>query len=77
MNVINMKGQRFGNLTVMERSLRRNRAQQAYWICKCDCGNTLIVRGDALRRGRSTQCSGCRNNVGRLSVFVERGGELG
>lgn len=30
-----------------------------YWLCQCECGNICKVRGDTLRRGKSTQCRNC------------------
>lgn len=52
-----MTGLRFGRLVVLERA--ENDAQQnAQWLCRCDCGNTTIVRGGALRQGRTVSC-GC------------------
>ena len=72
MIVKDMKGQKFGSLTVIQRSPRRNAKQQVYWICRCDCGRLLVVRGDLLRCENSTQCSVC-NGKGRSSRFVEEG----
>lgn len=69
-----IKGQKFGSLTVIQRSSRRNAKQQLYWICRCDCGRLLVVRGDNLRNGISTKCSICaRGRAGVLSRFVEEG----
>lgn len=69
-----IKGQRFGYLTVIQRSPRRNAKQQMYWICRCDCGRYLVVRGDSLRRGEAVHCSVCRGDkAGRLSRFIEEG----
>ena len=68
----NLIGQTFGHLTVIKMSRRRNKKQQVFWVCRCDCGSVLIVRGDNLRLGDSTQCSRCRGK-GRPSHFVEGG----
>lgn len=56
MRAIDMTGKRFGRWTVLERDCLEKR--NAYWICRCDCGNYGIVRGDELRDGRSGSC-GC------------------
>lgn len=66
---INETGNRYGMLTVIEASDRRSpldkdRLQQ--WLCRCDCGKEVIIRGSALRRGETTNC-GCesRKRIGR------------
>ena len=72
MNVKDLRGQRFGHLTVIRRSTRRNPKAQVFWVCKCDCGRLLVVRGDNLRRGVARQCSVCFRR-GKSSMFVYEG----
>lgn len=48
--------QRFGQLEVIELAEIRNR--RSYWLCKCDCGNTKVVRSDALISLKTVSC-GC------------------
>lgn len=57
MPVINEIGNKYGRLTVIERA-PNDSAGRAHWICKCECGNTTIVRGTTLRSG-ATQSCGC------------------
>lgn len=68
----NLKGQRFGHLVVLEQSNRRLSAN-IQWLCQCDCGKKLIVRGDNLTTGHTTQCSVCKPQGCRRSAFVEEG----
>jgi hypothetical protein len=56
MNAASLIGQKFGRLTVIERSGSRNK--KAVWICKCDCGKTKRVPTGALRNGNTQSC-GC------------------
>ena len=70
---IELTGQRFGTLTVIEYSPRNNDRHRTHYICECDCGRKLLVRSDNLRKGKSRQCSACRNGVGRPSAFIEEG----
>ena len=60
--VVDLTGQRFGRLTVIER-YGSNKDGQATWLCQCDCGNQPVVRGGKLRSGHTTSC-GC--------LFVEK-----
>ena len=57
---IDITGQKFGSLTVIERDLTQSRNHQ-WWLCKCDCGNPQLesVNGVRLRNGSKTQCSLC------------------
>jgi hypothetical protein len=48
MPTIDISGERFGKLTVIERDMSKH-GGAAYWICKCDCGNTKSIRGSNLR----------------------------
>lgn len=61
---IDLTGQRFGRLTVIERAGTRNR--MALWRCKCDCGEETLSISGSLRSGASKSC-GCS----RRSHLVE------
>lgn len=47
---------RFGQLEVIGLSEIHNK--RSYWLCNCDCGNTKIVRSDALISYKTVSC-GC------------------
>ena len=49
-------GQRFGRLVVIERA--ENKGKQSAWICDCDCGNSRAFFQNNLLRGTSKSC-GC------------------
>ena len=51
-----LTSQRFGKLVVVKRASNQNK--KVFWECKCDCGNTIIVRSDQLIRGITKSC-GC------------------
>ena len=57
---IDITGQKFGSLTVIEKDLTKSKGHQ-WWLCKCDCGNPQLesVEGVRLRNGSKTQCSLC------------------
>lgn len=51
-------GNRFTKLVVIgETDLRQNR--RLMFLCRCDCGNNHIVRGDHLKGGRTKTCGDC------------------
>lgn len=58
---IDLTGQKFGRLTVVERVenyVTPKGIQMPQWKCKCDCGKEKVVRGHDLKRGNTTSC-GC------------------
>lgn len=71
---IDIHNQRFGALTallpVQRQGLCGNGVQ--HWLCRCDCGNVLVVRGDNLRSGNTQSCSRCGDSWDdRRSKFVK------
>ena len=65
MALIDMTGQRFGRLTVLERAENYQYdtgcgwySTKAVWLCRCDCGNEAFVIGSNLRKGATRSC-GC------------------
>lgn len=65
---IDHTGQRFGRLTVMSQSDRRDGNGNIAWVCRCDCGQIATVGGKSLRAGDSRSC-GCLF----LEVAAEKG----
>lgn len=57
MNLINLTGQRFGRLTVVERA-ENDKHGSPKWKCVCDCGKEKVVYGSSLRNGKTKSC-GC------------------
>jgi hypothetical protein len=55
---IDMLGRRVGRLVVVATAASRGAKMQKWWLCKCDCGESVDVRGDHLRRGETISC-GC------------------
>lgn len=56
-----LKGQTFGKLTVIKRSLY-NYNNKVYWDCICECGGECMVLGTHLRNGSVIECEICRKN---------------
>lgn len=57
---IDMTGQKYGKLTILERDTNRptGKGTKAYWICQCDCGNIKSIVGTDIRNGKTVSC-GC------------------
>lgn len=56
---VDLTGQRFGRLTVIERSEKTTKSCSVYWKCICDCGNETIVARNNLKGRRMTKSCGC------------------
>lgn len=56
--LVNLKGQKFGNLLVLKLLATSKKGERTTWVCKCDCGKILNVRASNLRSGNSSSC-GC------------------
>ena len=72
--VIDLTGQRFGKLTVLEKSTLNNGHTNANWRCRCDCGNEKIARAASLRSGATRSC-GCLLSDGRKRAAEKLVGE--
>ena len=59
--LVDLIGQKFGKLTVFERAddcIHPSGKHSTRWLCKCDCGNEIIVIGQHLKKGLTKSC-GC------------------
>ena len=59
--LIDLIGQKYGNLTVIGRA--PNRGKHVYWQCKCDCGDIKEIRSQHLREGKIKTCTHCNANT--------------
>jgi hypothetical protein len=74
---IDLTGQRFGRLVVLEDSGERLGVRKVIgWKCVCDCGNEKIINGFSLKTGSTKSC-GCLNiELIRKDISNERFGRL-
>lgn len=65
-----LTGQRFGKLTVLEKTTER---QDRYrlWRCRCDCGGEILVNTKRLRRGTVTSCGCVPKTTARCGSVAE------
>lgn len=68
---IDLTGQRFGRLVALKQA-GKNKQQNALWLCLCDCGKTVIVSQNNLRKGGTKSCGCFKADCGR-NQFMTHG----
>lgn len=68
--LVDMLGRTYGRLTVIARA-GSDGGGRASWRCRCACGFEKVVRGENLRRGRSTSC-GCLTRELAAALYLTR-----
>lgn len=78
---IDISGQRFGKLLVLERLPYKDNQNTILYRCQCDCGKIIEARSTSLRYGStascgSAECRGVKKNIvgqrfGKLTVVKE------
>ena len=71
--IIDLTGQKFNHLTVLEKDT--SKTDRTYWICQCDCGNIISVRGDSLKNGCPKSC-GCLQRENLIDLTGQKFGRL-
>lgn len=73
-----LTGQKFGRLTVIgpaEDRITPSGQHKPHWICKCDCGNEVVVAGTHLKSGHTQSC-GCFQSENTSKIkFVDVTGQ--
>lgn len=70
---IELAGQRFGRLVVIEARPRPKGDMQ--WLCRCDCGTDKVISSGHLRARNATSC-GCWRNRPREDMVRELVGQV-
>ena len=63
----NLTGMNFGRLTAIKISEKRS-GRKTYWECKCDCGNTKVIRTDSLKDGSVKSCGCLKKEQDKLNL---------
>lgn len=71
---IDLTGQKFGRLTVLQEYPKRNNSGGVQWVCQCECGNQIIVNSDNLRRNHTKSC-GCQKKISAQKRFIDLTGQ--
>lgn len=66
--LVDLTGQRFGRLTVIERA-ESGKSGETKWLCKCDCGRITTVRSYYLISGCTVSC-GCYGKERRQENLI-------
>jgi hypothetical protein len=61
---IDLTGNRYTKLVVIEDDGTRSNSKQVMWKCICDCGNITHIRAQDLKEGKTKSC-GCFNYESR------------
>lgn len=67
--LIDLAGQRFGRLTVLQRA-GSDAYNNAMWLCRCDCGNEKAIAGVSLRSGATRSCGCLHQEMPTLRVDI-------
>ena len=60
-NIKDLTGKRYGRLLVLKRDFTKyNKSRHTFWICKCDCGETVSINETSLQNSDTKSC-GCLN----------------
>lgn len=72
-NMVDLTGRRFGRLTAVSPTGRRDRYGTVYWMCRCDCGGEIEAPESSLASGACKSC-GClkRENQEKIGSRLHR-----
>ena len=66
-----LSGQKFGLLTAVYPTERRDHRGSVYWHCVCECGNEIYVAAGALLDGNNRSC-GCLKDKNQKQIAQRR-----
>ena len=66
-----LSGQKFGLLTAVYPTERRDHRGSVYWHCVCECGNEIDVAAGALLDGNNRSC-GCLKDKNQKQIAQRR-----
>lgn len=69
----NIAGQRFGRLIAIKEDYNKPN----FWICQCDCGNTITVSRSNLMSGKTRSCGCLQKEVGYAKLDDLTGQKFG
>ena len=70
-------GRIFGRLTVIRRADRKTGTLGVYWVCLCECGETLVVPGNNLKSGNTKSCGCLHRELASIRAIQTNTGRFG
>jgi hypothetical protein len=70
MRLVDLTGERFGRLVVVERVPTDTKRGNARWLSRCDCGGSATSDGSDLRRGNVQSCGCLRHELVTARAFA-------
>ena len=70
-SALDLTGQRFGRLLVIDRNPEKTVAKKIMWNCVCDCGNRTISQTNNLRSGNSSSCGKCARIIDKNDPMID------
>lgn len=69
--LIDLTGQKFGRLTVIDRA-ENGKGWRVRWNCLCECGNKAVVRTESLRSGHTQSCNCLMKDINGTRIGNDR-----
>ena len=77
---MDLTGQRFGRLTVLERAedvrypspTRKKGILKVHWLCRCDCGTEKVIAASHLRSGKVISCGCYQREITRKQAGIAK-----
>jgi len=69
--LIDLSGRKFGRLSVIKRAddyIQPSGGRRPKWLCRCECGNLVSVKGSALSNGTSKSCGCLQKELARARM---------
>lgn len=75
-HTIDLVGQRYGRLSVLSKTERRDASGNVIWKCVCDCGNVVEVRTSSLKNSHSKSCGCLNREINGERIFKDLMGQV-
>ncbi len=70
MKFVDITGNKYGRLTVLQRI--RKHPKKTHWLCQCECGNKTVTEGYYLKTGHTASC-GCQRSISAINTKTIHG----
>lgn len=71
--IVDIRGKKFHRLTVIEKAEKPSeRSNGQHWLCECDCGSRIVLRGASIRYGSVKSCGCLKSDKARQRMAKMR-----